>query len=134
MRVVYQTGARSGWINFWGPLSLEIINNVIEVRFGPARYLPLDIPAYLPRYENNLLPRRPVTERPIYPCDSRSKIDPASLELYPSCQEFWSPKVTTTPESALGAMEFPSKPVSEKPGGIHYSTNFSLKTRASSSS
>ena len=39
---------------------------------------------------NNLHPRRPVTQRPIYPCDSRSKIDTASLELYLPCQESWS--------------------------------------------
>ncbi len=47
--------------------------------------------AILSHCANNLHPRRPVTQRPIYPCDSRSKIDTASLELYLPCQEAWSP-------------------------------------------
>ena len=46
--------------------------------------------AVLSHCANNLHPRRPVTQRPIYPRDSRSKIDTASLELYLPCQEAWN--------------------------------------------
>ena len=46
--------------------------------------------AVLSHCANNLHPRRPGTQRPIYPCVSRSKIDTASLELYLPCQEAWS--------------------------------------------
>ena len=62
----------------------KVVNGVPDIR--TTRYLPLDAPVYLLHCVNNLRPQKPAIRRPIWSCDSRSKIDLASLELYPPCQ------------------------------------------------